>query len=299
MPKTSKNHGWWQPYLFLAPACFIFLLIYVGPMLATTLLSFTDWNGISREFHFVGLKNFIRIFTNTDLLRPLGNTLLFTVLTVILQSSLSLILAVALNHRFFGHNLLRGVFFLPCVVSSVAIGYAWSLIFNPVSGPIALVAKALGWDFLAGIRWLADPNIVLFSLVIVNVWQWTGWSMVIYLAGLQSIPQELYEAAAIDGAGGMQRFRYVTMPLILPSVTINVVMSTIGGLKAYDLMYIMTSGGPGHASQTFAMASVEATFLQKQAGLGSALSLVMFLMILLVSFVQNKWFSQKEAEVEA
>lgn len=296
MKKRRQLKNGIQPYLFIAPAAFIFLFIYAGPMIATFFLSFTDWNGISRSLNFVGLDNFINIFTNKKLLQPLYNTLFFTVCTVVIQCSLALLLAVGLNRPFKGHNMLRTIFFMPCVVSMVAVGYAWSLIYNPVTGPFAMLGEAFGWEWLTNIKWLADPDLALFSIVIVNVWQWTGYNMVIYLAGLQAIPTDLYEAAEIDGANGRQKFFRITIPQILPSITINVIMATIGGLKAFDLMYVMTSGGPGHATQTFAMASVEAFFNQRKAGLGSALSLVMFLMILLVSWLQNHLLSKDVEE---
>lgn len=282
-----------QPYLFMLPAILILLFIYAAPMLTTAYLSFTDWNGISKEYQMVGFQNFIRIFTSSSLLVPIKNTLVFTVVTVVAQTSLGLLLAVAMNHVFPGRDFVRSIFFLPCIISMVAVGYAWSLIFNPVMGPLKKLADATGWTALGSIRWLSNPKLVLYSISLVNIWQWTGWSMVIYLAGLQSIPTTLYEAAAIDGAGAMQRFWHITVPGIMPSVTINVVMSTIGGLKAYDLMYVMTSGGPGHASQTFGMLVVETMFKQNRVGLGSALSLIMFLMILAVSMLQNKLMSGK------
>lgn len=282
------------PYLFILPAIVIFLFVYAGPMLATFVLGFTDWNGIAPTFHFVGLKNYIRIFTDSNLQEPLLNTLQFTFFTVVIQGTLALLLAVALNKSFRGRNFFRTVFFLPCVVSMVAIGYAWSLIFNPVMGPLGKLADLMNWEWLSGIKWLSDPDIVLYSIILVNVWQWTGYSMVIYLAGLQSIPQQLYEAAAIDGAGSVQRFFKITLPLIAPSITITTVLSTMGGLKAFDLMYVMTNGGPGHASQTFAMASVDAFFKQKDAGLGSALAFLMFVMILLVSYLQNRLLGRRE-----
>lgn len=296
MRQSKKKEKKLLPYLFMLPAIVIFLFVYAGPMLATSVLGFTDWNGISPGFEFIGFENFIKVFTDESLKEPLLNTFEFTILTVVIQGVLALFLAVALNKGFRGRNFFRTVLFLPCVVSMVAVGYAWSLIFNPVMGPLGLLAENLGWQFLADIKWLSDPQIVLFSIVIVNVWQWTGYSMVIYLAGLQAIPADLYEAASIDGAGKVHQFFKITLPLVAPSITINVVLTTMGGLKAFDLMYVMTSGGPGHASETFAMASVDAFFRQKNAGLGSAMALLMFLMILLVSFVQNRLLSRREVD---
>lgn len=297
MYQNKKKEKRLLPYLFMLPAILIFVFVYAGPMLATFVLGFTDWNGISPGFDFIGLKNFIKIFTDKNLMEPLLNTFEFTILTVVIQGILALLLAVALNKSFRGRNFFRTVLFLPCVVSMVAVGYAWSLIFNPVMGPLGLIAEHFGWQFLANIKWLSDPQIVMYSIVLVNVWQWTGYNMVIYLAGLQSIPTHLYEAASIDGAGKVYQFFKITLPLVAPSITINVVLSTMGGLKAFDLMYVMTNGGPGHASETFAMASVDAFFRQKNAGLGSAMAFLMFIMILFVSFVQNKLLSKREVDV--
>ena len=297
MHQSKKREKKLLPYLFMLPAIVIFLFVYAGPMLATFVLGFTDWNGISPSFEFIGLKNFIRVFTDKSLQEPLINTFEFTILTVVIQGILALLLAVALNKGFRGRNFFRTVLFLPCVVSMVAVGYAWSLIFNPVMGPLGLLADHFGWQFLANIKWLSDPQIVLYSIVLVNVWQWTGYNMVIYLAGLQSIPTHLYEAASIDGANKVHQFIKITLPLVAPSITINVVLSTMGGLKAFDLMYVMTNGGPGHASETFAMASVDAFFRQKNAGLGSAMAFLMFIMILLVSVVQNRLLSKREVDV--
>ncbi|WP_346908865.1 carbohydrate ABC transporter permease [Faecalicatena orotica] len=297
MYQNKKKEKRLLPYLFMLPAILIFVFVYAGPMLATFVLGFTDWNGISPGFDFIGLNNFIKIFTDKNLMEPLLNTFEFTILTVVIQGILALLLAVALNKSFRGRNFFRTVLFLPCVVSMVAVGYAWSLIFNPVMGPLGLIAEHFGWQFLANIKWLSDPQIVMYSIVLVNVWQWTGYNMVIYLAGLQSIPTHLYEAASIDGAGKVYQFFKITLPLVAPSITINVVLSTMGGLKAFDLMYVMTNGGPGHASETFAMASVDAFFRQKNAGLGSAMAFLMFIMILFVSFVQNKLLSKREVDV--
>lgn len=291
---TKKPSQRLLPYLFMLPAIGIFLFVYAGPMLASMFLSVTDWNGIAPSFSIVGFQNYARIFSDRKLLEPLGNTFMFTLCTVVVQSILALVLAVVLNKKFWGRDIFRTVIFMPCVVSMVAVGYAWSLIYNPVMGPLAKIAAALDWQALSNIKWLSDPNLALYSIVIVNIWQWTGWSMVIYLAGLQSIPGELYEAGAIDGAGTIGKFFHITLPQIVPSITICVVMSTIGGLKAFDLMYIMTNGGPGHATQTVAMMIVEAQFRQKQAGLGSAMSIVLFCLILLISALQNKMLSRGE-----
>lgn len=293
--QRKKN---WLPYLFMLPAIALILFVYAGPMMATVGLSLTDWNGISKDIGFVGLKNFIQIFRNEDLLGPLKNTLYFTVCTVLLQCTIALLLAVWLNHAFFGRNMLRAAFFIPCVVSMVAIGYAWSMIFNPVLGPLKMLADAMNWPWLMEIKWLTDPNIVLNSLIFVNVWQWVGWSMVIYLAGLQGIPNNLYEAASIDGATGVQKFFRITLPLLVPSITINLVMTTMGGLKAFDLMYVMTNGGPGHASESISMAIVSQSIAQHKVGLGSALSLVLFAMVLTVSLLQNKLLSSKEEDAQ-
>ena len=282
------------PYLFMLPAILVLVFIYAGPVIGILFFSITDWNGVSFAFDFVGLKNYGNLFREKDLINAISNTLEFFILTFIFQNILALFVAVLLNKRFFGRNALRTVFFMPATISVIAVGLIWSLIFDPVSGAINVAANAFGWDWLAGVRFLGNTKIVMKAIAFVNIWQWAGWNMVIYIAGLQGIAPEYYEAARIDGAGDGKAFFHITLPLLAPAITINMVMTTIGGLKVFDLPFAMTGGGPGHASETFAMTIVKNSFSLYKAGYGCAMSVVMFVVILIITVIQNTVMSKME-----
>jgi raffinose/stachyose/melibiose transport system permease protein len=287
------------PYMFMAPALILLLFVYGSSILGAVFLSFTDWNGIDPVIRFVGLGNFVSMFSGTSFVIPLKNTLLFLVLTLILQNALALFMALLLNNKFFGRDLFRMLFFLPSTISMIAIGLAWTLIFDPINGSIVHIANMLSLHAIADIQWLGSPNLVMYCIAFVNIWQWAGWNMVIYLAGLQAIPTEIYEAVSIDGASALARLRYITIPMLAPAITINVIMTTIGGLKVFDLPFIMTGGGPGQASETLTMTIVENAFSLNKMGYGSAMSLVLFIMILLVTVIQNKVLGKAEEAVQA
>jgi len=176
----------------------------------------------------------------------------------------------------------------------VAVAMVFSIIFDPINGPITTIANSIGWQWLADVRFLANPNLVMNSLIMVNVWQWTGWNMVIYLAGHQAIPQELYEAGAIDGTSGWQKFRYITLPLLAPAITTNIVLSSMGALKVFDLPYALTGGGPGYFSEVLTMSIVRNMGTLNKAGLAAAMSILLAVMILAITFAQNRVLSKQE-----
>jgi raffinose/stachyose/melibiose transport system permease protein len=287
------------PYVFMSPAILLLLFVYGGPIIAVFLLSLTDWNGISRTMNFIGLDNFIALASEKGFSISLQNTFLFLILTMVFQNLLALLMAVLLNSTLFGKSFFRTLFFLPSTISIVAIGLIWTLIFDPINGPIVYVANALGWESLANIKWLGNPDIVMYSIAFVNIWQWAGWNMVVYIAGLQSIPAESYESASIDGASFFAKLKYITIPMLAPAITINVVMTTIGGLKVFDLPFVMTGGGPGRASETLAMTIINNSFSLNKMGYGSAMSLILFILILLVTLIQNKVLSRAEEAIKS
>jgi len=288
IPLRRRMTGRLLPYLFVAPALCMLLLVYGGPTVGTVVLSFTDWDGVSRHFNFIGLGNFAAILSDTAAGTSLRNTIVFTVVTVIGQNALALPLALALNTGLRGRNFFRSVFFLPSTISLIAVAIAWSIIFDPVNGPLPHVLQSVGLSALANTQWLADPSVVLYTLCFVNIWQWTGWSMVFYLAGLQGIPRDLYEAARIDGAAPFAIFRRITLPLLAPTITISLVLTTIGGLKVFELPFIMTKGGPGFSSQTLTMTILDNFVTNSQAGYASALSLLLVIMTLVVVGIQRR-----------
>lgn len=287
------------PYIYMSPAIILIILIYIAPLIYSIFISFTDWDGLSKNFNFVGLKNFIDFFSlsSRQVIVPFKNTFIFTLITVTIQNIIALFFAVLLNEKFRGRTFFRTVFFMPTIITTVAVGYIWRLVYDPIKGPIAFIGKKLGIDFLTNIRWLSNGKIALYSVILVNIWQWFGWNMVIFLAGLQTIPRDLYEAADIDGGSVIGKFMRITLPLLVPSITINVILSSIGGLRVYDLPYIMTQGGPGYATETVVMTITRISFYLGKYGLGAAITILLFIITLCIAIFQNVFFNRLEKRV--
>ena len=287
----------WAGGLFIAPAAFMLIFVYAIPLLFNLVVSFTDWTGIGWGMKFIGIRNYIDIFTDRVIITVLGNNLQFLVGTVVLQNIFALWLSTWLVRKFWGRNFFRSLFFLPAVIPIVAVAMVFGIFFDPVNGPIVQYAKMLDWDWLASMRFLGNPDIVMNTIIAVNVWQWTGWNMIIYLAGHQSIPNEIYESGVIDGANGWQKFRHLTLPLLAPAITINMVMTTMGALRVFDLPYALTSGGPGYASETFIMSIVRTTFRLSNVGLGAAMSIFLAAVILAITLVQSFFLVKREEAI--
>ncbi len=275
-----------EPYLFLIPAILLVLFIYLVPFIFSIVISLTNWNGISRSFNFVGIKNYIEIFQTKELQDVLKNNLIYFVEIVTVQNILGIFLAVLLQEKFKGKNFFRAVLFLPTVICTVAIGFIWNLMLDPVSGFVPGMLSTLGLEKLSKVLWLADSKVAIHTISLVNVWQWVGQSMVIYLAGILSIDRSLYEACSIDGAGKGAKFWKITLPLMAPSLTINIIVTTIGTLKIYDLPFIMTGGGPGHATESLAINVYTSAFVYSRMGYGTAISIALFVFVLIVSLIQ-------------
>lgn len=285
------------PYLFMLPALSLMFFVFAGPLLGCIFLSMTDWDGISRQINFVGLANFSRILRHEYIGVVFLNHLKLLVLLVFLQNMLALLVALLLNQDYSAKHFFRAVIFLPTIIASVAIGFIWSLIYDPFVGPIATIATKLGLKSLASIQWLGNPDLALYSVAFVQIWQWVGWYMAIYLAGLQTIPRELFESAEIDGASRVQRLRRITLPMLAPAITINMIMTTIAALRIFDLPYILTKGGPGHYTETFSMVIFNYCFLLNDMGYGSAFSLLLLVMILVVAVFEMRYFRKGEESI--
>ena len=235
-------------YVFILPAFVVYLLFSIVPFLYTFYYSFTDYTDMNPvNLSFVGLKNYIKVFNTPLMITAIKNSVLYAIMLTSLQTILALPLAVLLDKKLKTRNLLRAVFFFPAVFSSLIIGYLWNFIMS--SSDYGLINNLLHQLGLGTFNFFTADR-ALFSVILTQAWQWTGWAMVIYLANLQSISPDLYEAADIDGAGGIKKFFYVTLPLMCPSVKIIVVTGLIGGMKVFDIIYSMTSGGPGNATET-------------------------------------------------
>lgn len=294
MKKTKRNR---LPYYFMLPSLALLLGVYLIPFVYSIFISLTDWSGIGMDMNFVGLGNYIDLFQENHFLEVLRNNVIYLIELVGVQFVVSLVLAAVLNASFRGRNLFRAVYFMPTVICTIAIGFIWNIMFDPINGPIKTILESLGLTELSKIMWLGNTTTAIHAVSFVSVWQWTGWSMVIYLAGMQSIDKSLYEAAEIDGANALQKFFRITLPLLAPSITINLVNSTIGALKIFDLPFIMTSGGPGHATESLAMMMYTYSFGLDKMGYGTAISILLVVVILIISGIQTVVLRKREDEV--
>ncbi|MBO2450998.1 sugar ABC transporter permease [Actinomadura barringtoniae] len=281
------------PWWFAAPALLVYVLVVLYPSASGVLYAFTDWNGIGDK-SFNGFDNFQKLWHDDAARGSLTNTLLLTIAIVVVQNGIGLLLALGVHTHIKSRTVLRVIFFAPAVVSPVMVAFLWKYVYNPA--PDAGLNGILGAVGLGGLRqdWLGDPSLALWSVAGMVVWQFAGYSMVIFLAGLEGVPAELHEAAMIDGAGRFQRFRHVTWPLLAPAVTINVMLSSIGGLKLFDQVYAATSGGPGHASETLSTVLYKQAFVFGNYGYSTAIALVLALFVAAVSMVQIYYLRGRE-----
>jgi raffinose/stachyose/melibiose transport system permease protein len=276
-----------------APAILVILLFVEIPFLMSIAYSFTKWNGLDKVPKFIGLRNYIELFTNdTDMGHAIKFTLLFTVIVVVLTNLIALLIAVILDSNVKGRNVLRAAFYIPNIISLIIIGYMWRFIFSRGFDSFYAITH-LG---LFQLSWLGDSRLAFASVVLVSVWQSIGFYMVIYIAGLQTVPREQLEAAVIDGAGPVTRFFRITLPLIMPSVTVCVFYSLSNALKTFDVIFSLTFGGPGTVTASVALDIYKTAFSDSRFGYGSAKSVILFLLILFVTILQLGAFKRREVE---
>lgn len=273
----------------VAPLMIGWGVFFVLAFAASFWVSLTAWTLLSPP-RFVGFENYARIAGDPRFLEALGNTLRLAALYVPLNLVVAMLLAVALRRKLRFRDGYRAVFFLPLLTMPVASAVVWKWLYDPTFGPINTALRGIG---ISGPAWLADPTLAMLALVVVLVWNGVGRDMVIFLAGLQAIPSDLYEAAAVDGANRWQAFRYITLPLLSPTTFFVLVVSTIGSLQVFDAVYVMTGGGPGGSTRTVVYYLYEEAFRNFRIGYGSAMTWVLFALILgltLIQFrVQRRW----------
>jgi raffinose/stachyose/melibiose transport system permease protein len=279
--------------LFLLPALILFLLFVIYPIFRSIYFSLFDWNGLGPAVDYVGLENFKNILTDKVFLKALGNVGLIVAFSLGLQLPLALALAVMVGRDLPGRGIFRTIFFLPYVLSEVNVAIMWMLLYNPNPdrGLINAVVSFLGGE---PIGWLSDTNLVLFSIFITLTWKYFGFHMLLYLAGLQNIPQELEEAARIDGANSFQNFFYITLPLLGSTIRTTVYLSVLGSIQQFILVWIMTKGGPVNASETLATYMYRFGFVRFQLGYGSAVAIYMFLICLTFSLIYQRLTRQPD-----
>ncbi|HBO35662.1 MAG TPA: sugar ABC transporter permease [Sphaerochaeta sp.] len=284
------------PNWFLLPTILIFGFLFVIPTVTSFYYSLTDWNINRRVISFIGFENFRELFSDVKFRSTLGNTLTYSFSVTFVRNFLGLFLAILLNNaQLKGRNLFRTIIFLPYVIAPVVIGYLFTAIYNPAQGILNQALRTFGLGFLAQ-DWLNDPNIALFSTIMTDVWRTTGFSMVIYLAGLQAIPHELYESAEIDGANGRWKLTNVTLPLLAPSITINVVLALIGTMKVFVMILVLTNGGPGYATEVI-NTYIMSTFSLGLYGSGTAANIILSFMIIVIALPVLLFLKKREVEL--
>ena len=292
--KTKRNTSLkiqLQYISLVLPGLLVFTLGLIIPMFLGLNYSFTSWNGMTAEKPFVGLENYIRMFSDNYAGSAWLFTIRFTVWNTIIQNVFAILLAVALDSAIKLKKIFRTVFFIPCLISAVVVGYVWLKIYGNVLPALM--------DFInlnINTMLFGSDKTVLTGMLIANNWQWIGYWMMIYLAALQSIPTDLYEATRVDGANIFQQFWKITLPMLAPAVTICVVGITVGSLKVYDLLVSSTGGGPGRASTSIIYYIYNTAIGGRQYGYGSALSISLITALLLVAVIQV--FVLKKREVQ-
>lgn len=274
--------------LFVLPAAVVYIWLVLWPTLQAFQYSVTDWDGLSATYATVGLDNYDRLFGGDTVFgQAFGNSLKFMLAVVIGQTTLSLLLAMALQRNTRTHVVLRALYFFPTVLSSVSVAFVWSFVYDPTFGLANSLLSAVGlgsWQQ----PWLGDQTNAIFYLAIVQIWFHAGQMMVVYIAGLQSIPADLYEAADLDGVSRWQRFRYITWPLVAPATAIVVAYTTIQSFKAFDLIFASTGGGPNHATEILSTLIYNSAFRNFEFGYAAAQSVIFVVLIALVTVLQQR-----------
>jgi len=256
-------------------------VIVIGPLLYSFYYSFTNWNGFSPIYDFIGLYNFLKVFRDPLFANAIKNTLIWTLSAILLPTLFGLFLALMLDTKIKGSNFYKSIFYLPICLAPVIVGQIWIWIYQPDWGLLNTLLSGFGLDEYA-LAWLANPNTSLFAVIIAWSWQQTGLAMVIFLSGLTTIPNNLLEAAEIDGAAKYQKIFKIVIPLLKPSTIVVVALSVINSLKGFDIVYIMTGGGPFHSSDTLAIFMYNESFKKYLMGYGSAISVVLFMITLVI-----------------
>jgi raffinose/stachyose/melibiose transport system permease protein len=278
------------------PAIVLFFVFWIFPILQMFYYSITNFNGINYHYSFVGGKNFLSIFQDGTLSNSLKNTVVYTVIMVAASNSIGLLIALALNVNVRAKGFFRTCSFLPALFSAIVVGFVWSYVFMPGEGMVASLIRILGGN-PNKFNIIGDYRTALYAIAIVEIWKSFGYTMLIYLAGLQTIDQSLLEAACIDGCNELQTIVHIKLPLLYFTITINTVLSVISGLKAFDYAFIMTNGGPGKSTNTLMFTIYRMAFTERQMGKASALSVVSFAFIVLIIIGLLAYMNKNEVEL--
>jgi ABC-type sugar transport system permease subunit len=292
-PRLSINgHNHLQYAVLIVPGLIVFTVGLIIPMFLGFQYSFTDWDGMTADKTFVGLENYKRMIADEYARAAWAFTIKFTILNTIIQNVGAILLAVALDSAIKLKKILRTIFFVPCLISALVVGFVWLKLYGNV---LPALMDVLGLDINTML--FGSSETVLGGMLIANNWQWIGYWMLIYLAALQSIPGDLYEAAKVDGASAFQQFRHITLHMLAPAMTICIVGITVGSLKVYDLLVSSTGGGPGRASTSIIYYIYNTAIGGRQYGYGSALSISLIAALLIVAVIQISALKRREVQL--
>ncbi|WP_312426486.1 carbohydrate ABC transporter permease [Lacrimispora sp.] len=280
--------------LFYIPAVILFLVFVIYPFIQGIRLSFTNWNGYSQTMKFVGIKNYTRLFQDANVKTALVNTLIYGVMSTVIQNILGLGYALFLNTKFKGRSIVRTIIYMPVMIAPLIMGYIMYFFFQYDGGAVNDILIALHME---PVDLLVHSGTAIRIIVLVNSLQFVGVAMVIYLAGLQNVPAMYYEAAMIDGATFWERFKHITIPLLMPAISSSTILNLIGGLKLFDLVMALTSGGPGFSTHSLSTLVTNQYFSAQSAGYASAIGIFSFLLIMIISNVVMGYFDKKEVDV--
>jgi raffinose/stachyose/melibiose transport system permease protein len=291
----GRTAGIW-PYVCIAPALAVFFILEIVPAFATSIFSLTDYTGLpGAPIHWVGLENYTSLLAGqqTFLLRALGVTAIFSLTVTVVQNGLAVLIAWLLNSRLRGQIAVRSIVFLPVVLGATVNGLTWYVMYHPLNGPVTMVLQQFG----IRANLLGTPSTALWAVIWVQIWANLGFSMMVFLAGMQAIPSEIYEAGKIDGTSAWSAFRHLTIPLLAPSITINVLLAIIGTITGFELIFVLTDGGPAFASQTLGMWVFNQAFFSatRLPGFASAIAMVQFAIVFAIAMVMQYYLRRREA----
>jgi multiple sugar transport system permease protein len=280
---TTPGREWRPPsyWPFVIPALVVVLTIIIFPWVFTIWMSFNEWK-VGSPTRFVGLANYLRLPADPRFVEAVGHTLVYTVLSVLLPVIFGTFAAVVFHAKFPFRGVLRAIFIMPMMATPVAVALVWTMMFHPQLGVLNYLLSLIG---IGPQLWVFHPATVIPSLVLVETWQWTPLVMLIVLGGIAALPTEPYESAQIDGAGIWQMFRYITLPLILPFIFIAAMIRTIDAVKSFDIIFAITQGGPGSASETINIYLYSVAFVYYDLGYGSAIAVIFFVLIIVLAAI--------------
>lgn len=286
MQLRKKKHTW-QAYLYILPLLLLSTALVYYCIISTVRVSFTDWDGMSDTFQWVGLKNYIKLLKDKVFQLSLWNNLLFFFGTVFVQAFVGFILAVLLKKKLPGSNLFKAIYFMPIAMATSIITAIFKIIMDPTNGTLNQFSRAIHLDGFA-LNWLGDPKIALISVIIVNIFQWMGFSMVTYYASLMSLPEDVYEAAKIDGAGFWRTTFSVTFPMLRGTTSVMIILGIVGSLKTFDLVKLLTGGGPGRSTTVLNTYLYEKAFKDFNAGGAASIGVAILILAMVMSYLQIK-----------